>query len=122
MMLRKNLWVEKGLVNGSLGTVADIVYEIGKRPPSLPALVLVKFDNFQGPFLKDDLFPVFTTTVTWKDKDTECKRRQFPISVAYALTIHTAQGLTLDKAEIDIGKKENLPGLSYVALSRVRSL
>ena len=122
IMLRKNLWVDKGLVNGSLGTIKDIVFEVGIRPPNLPAFLLVKFDNYQGPFLHDDLFPIFTTTVTWKEKDTECRRRQFPVSVAYALTIHKAQGLTLERAVIDIGKKQTIPGLSYVALSRVRCL
>ena len=38
------------------------------------------------------------------------------------MTIHKSQGLTLSKAWIDIGKSEKTPGLSYVALSRVKTL
>ena len=38
------------------------------------------------------------------------------------LTIHKAQGLTLPKAWIDLGKTERVLGLSYVAISRVRNL
>ena len=47
--------------------------------------------------------------------------RQFPLRLAYALTIHKAQGLTLDSAFIDI-RAAREPGQGYVALSRVRSL
>ena len=46
---------------------------------------------------------------------------QFPLRLAYALTIHKAQGLTLDEAHIDI-RAAREPGQAYVALSRVRSL
>lgn len=44
-MLRANLWVEGGLVNGSLGTIKDIVYAAGGSPPELPFYILVEFDN-----------------------------------------------------------------------------
>lgn len=46
---------------------------------------------------------------------------QFPLRLAYAMTIHKAQGLTLDSAFIDI-RAAREPGQGYVALSRVRSL
>ena len=32
VMLRRNLWVEASLVNGSLGTITDIIHEVGRRP------------------------------------------------------------------------------------------
>ena len=38
------------------------------------------------------------------------------------MTIHKSQGLTLDKAWLDLGKQESVAGLAYVALSRVRHL
>lgn len=46
---------------------------------------------------------------------------QYPLRLAYAMTIHRAQGLTLDAAYIDI-RAAREPGQGYVALSRVRSL
>ena len=47
--------------------------------------------------------------------------QQYPLRLAYAMTIHRAQGLTLDAARIDI-RAAREPGQAYVALSRVRTL
>jgi ATP-dependent exoDNAse (exonuclease V) alpha subunit len=46
---------------------------------------------------------------------------QFPLRLSYAVTIHKAQGLTLDSAYIDV-RAAREPGQAYVALSRVRAL
>ena len=43
-------------------------------------------------------------------------------ALAWAVTIHKAQGLTLDKVVIDVEKKEFACGLTFVACSRVRKL
>jgi ATP-dependent exoDNAse (exonuclease V) alpha subunit len=47
---------------------------------------------------------------------------QFPLMLAWAITIHKAQGKTLSRVIVDISGQAFAPGLTYVALSRTRSL
>ena len=47
---------------------------------------------------------------------------QYPIKLAWAVTIHKSQGQTFEKAIIDLDKGSFAPGQTYVALSRVTSL
>ena len=52
----------------------------------------------------------------------EYERTQFPLRLAWSVTIHKSQGLTHEQIWVDLGKSEISQGLSYVALSRARNL
>ena len=117
-MLISNLWTGAGLVNGAMGTVRAICYQSG-GPPSFPVAVMVKFDKYRGPTLHDESVPIVPQRCTWIQGGSACSQLQIPLKLAWAITIHKAQGLTLDKVVIDVGKKEFSAGLTFVACSRV---
>lgn len=122
VMLQTNLWVAGGLNNGSSGTVRYIVYAPDRRPPSLPLFILVEFDNYQGSYLIRNLLPIVPISRSWNDGNVTRCHQQFPLPLAYFMTIHKSQGLTLPRIKIDISKQEKAIGLTYVAMSRVRNL
>lgn len=107
VMLLTNKDVEHGLVNGSRG----VVERFCDGPEPLP---MVKFRNGEV---------IIIEPASWKSEDVDgLERQQIPLRLAYAITIHKAQGATLDCALIDIGDSTFEYGQAYVALSRVRSL
>ena len=107
VMLLKNLDFDAGLVNGSRGVVT------GFTTTAVP-LPIVKFRTG---------LPIPIGPATWESEDLEgIQRQQIPLKLAYAITIHKAQGATLDCALIDIGHSTFECGQAYVALSRVRDL
>ena len=123
VMLTTNLWVQVGLVNGVMGTVVAICYDdAGESPPRLPVAVTVRFDSFSGPTLSDGSVPITPLHRTWLSTDKTCSRLQLPLKLAWAVTIHKCQGMTLNKAVVNLGKKEFSAGLTFVACSRVRQL
>ena len=125
VMLTMNLWSSVGLCNGATGTVVDIIYQNNHQPPDLPIAVIVEFENYRGPVFNENqplCIPIYPITVTSQTEIGFHERQQLPLRLAWALTIHKSQGLTLPKAWIDIGKSERTAGVSYVAISRVKSL
>jgi hypothetical protein len=71
---------------------------------------------------REVLADAFTWTFDPQKRDGETgKFCQVPLRLAYALTIHKSQGLTLDKSIVDI-RAAREPGQAYVAVSRVRTL
>lgn len=106
VMLITNLDQEKGLVNGSRGVVTGF-----KELVNWP---IVRFKNNQYITIEQHV---------WKSEhDKPVERSQIPLRLAYALTIHKAQGATLDCALIDVGMNTFEYGQAYVALSRLKSL
>jgi ATP-dependent DNA helicase PIF1 len=98
---------DKKYVNGSLGVVVG--FEKGTDYP------VVELKNGR------------TITIlpeTWELRDGDKKRAsltQLPLRLAWAITVHKSQGMTLDAARIDL-RRAFVEGMGYVALSRVRSL
>ena len=116
IMLRKNIDTAKGLVNGAMGIVKEIVRH-SNDPNSAIEKLLVEFDGIDG--------VVAITRDTRKVKlfeDSYLHRRQFPISTGYALTIHKAQGMSLSHVFCDLGCMIFATGQIYVALSRCKTL
>ena len=96
-----SLWVEAGLVNGALGRVQNIFFSDGSKPPQLPMHATVSFDDYIGlPW--DIRYPnIVPITPVYRGN-----HKQIPLCMAWALTIHKSQGLTLQRATIDIGNVE----------------
>ena len=94
------------LVNGSLGIVTGFQETTGYP--------IVKFNEGFEEAIKP---------YTWVNEiNQNMSVSQIPLILAWALTIHKAQGTTLDMAEINIGKDIFEVGQTYVALSRVKSI
>jgi ATP-dependent DNA helicase PIF1 len=93
-----------GLVNGSRGIITDFSSE---------GYPIVRF--LHGP-----TSPKIIRPHAWEAES--LAREQIPLILAYAITIHKAQGATLDSTLIDVGPSTFEYGQAYVALSRARSL
>lgn len=99
--------LDRKYVNGSLGVVID--FEPGTEYP------VVEFKNGKVVTMQPD---------TWELRDGDKKRAsitQIPLRLAWAITVHKSQGMTLDAARIDL-RKAFVEGMGYVALSRVKNL
>jgi len=108
VMCTVNLDMDNNICNGSQGIIMEVV-ETTSSP-----YIIVKFSN--GIIKKIEPF-------IWQSYDyPTIAISQYPLILAWALTIHKIQGATLELAEIDIGNSIFEYGQTYVALSRIQSL
>ena len=91
VMLTSNLWVDVGLINGA---VQAICYITG-GPPDLPIAVMVRFDSYSGPTFPDGTVPITPLCRCWSSSGGQCSRLQLSLKLAWAVTIHKSQGLTV---------------------------
>ena len=113
VMLCKNLDVTNRLVNGSMGTLVEVVYD----KYEVIQLLKIKFDDHANVInVERDLrkIQIYSNAFLYG--------KQFPLTIAYAMTIHKSQGLSLKCVLADLGKSVFSTGMSYVCLSRVTSL
>lgn len=68
------------------------------------------------------IIPVVPSVARWQARGKNHSRRQFPLRLAYAISIHKSQGMTLDKVVVELGDQDFVRGLSFVAISRVRRI
>lgn len=119
-MLRSNINVDNGLVNGSIGNILEILWPHFRRTQMYDTDVpSVRIDfGRNGVHLiepKSIQFPALRNYGT-------VERRMLPLILCWACTVHKMQGCTVDHAVIYLGSKIFKEGQAYVALSRVRSL
>ncbi|GFY47732.1 ATP-dependent DNA helicase PIF1 [Trichonephila inaurata madagascariensis] len=108
VMLTKNLDLQRGLVNGARGVITG--FDVGKEK-----LPIVKFVCGIEQAVNYEKWTVRAPS------GIVLMRKMLPLQLAWAMSIHKSQGMTLDCVEVSLGRVFEC-GQAYVALSRARSL
>lgn len=101
-------------VNGSIGTVTRFDTHVwvdvdGETHQVLPTV----WEKYRY---------TYSPTTKALGKDIVAEFTQFPLRLAWAITIHKSQGKTYERAVVDLGQRSFAPGQTYVALSRITEL
>lgn len=143
IMIRQNIDVKDGLHNGARGVIVGISWPDGVAPtqsitpgPSntittkiVPSIWVSFHDDRVGRSRPSRLFnntiraiEIVPICISFEYARASVTRYQLPLLIAFAMTIHKSQSLTLDKVVIQAGKHKFNPGQLYVALSRAKRL
>ena len=131
-MTTTNIDVTDGLTNGAMGTVTN------DQTTGKISVILVAFDSehvgqearYKSVYnsINQNAVPIHWTQATFlvdKKGSFQATRSQFPLTLAWAVTIQKCQGLTLSEIVINmthVKKGKFKPGEAYVAFSRVKTL
>lgn len=138
VMLKKNLDFERKLVNGSRGVITSIIKKkelmninvINNENISIIDKLLVDFGQYKDDdvviievkFLNGETERIKREIFSYETDDVSAIRVTFPLILAWCLTVHSAQGSTIDYAICDLGPQNFASGQAYVSLSRVKNL
>jgi len=113
-----NYDIKNGLNRGLRGTIESWLFDKGSV-----AVIFCKFPTYKGKTV-EGLVPIpRSIDYVWDEsKKIKIKIHYFGLKTLFSTTLHSAQGLTIDRCAVDLNSYEHFIGQSYTALSRTRSL
>lgn len=114
MFLRNDTGGDGRWVNGTIGEVVKIADTV---------IVEVDGEDFEVlPSVWEKYRYRYSAATKELAKEVVAEFQQFPLRLAWAVTIHKSQGKSYDRAIVDLGARSFAPGQTYVALSRLTAL